>query len=400
MGFFVSIPLFMGCKKEAKENFEYTPLGSEVKMITNNYSVEDYLVNPNDADDEKVSRQLHEMGLIARNLFTDNRYNSLILSAAQKSASGAVSMKQFIEKAGRNDRNSEHFSKLSSFIQTIDLTHKAVNPAVKGEIEQYVPAIFVPNADGADLSKTPIISTGIYVNSTLSGNDAYENYIVAWYPDGQGNFTEFLLSEETAMSTKHPIFVMDNAQEVMLTRKRMNVKDDLSTDYTPKNTATAWFSSNEYQINISYENDNYSEFCITAFAIRPGGTILKTLQASPGGAYEEWKEIASVHKNDIGVLKSAWSPFAPAGYAPYGTTYVFWNTYERDWANSQKNLGFGSAHSTTVYLSGNMRFANEWYAYEPVTVGSNRADLDNIYNNWAKWHDNSKGRFRIWRIQP
>ena len=134
MGFFVSIPLFMGCKKEAKENFEYTPLGSEVKMITNNYSVEDYLVNPNDADDEKVSRQLHEMGLIARNLFTDNRYNSLILSVAQKSASGAVSMKQFIEKAGRNDRNSEHFSKLSSFIQTIDLTHKAVNPAVKYEV--------------------------------------------------------------------------------------------------------------------------------------------------------------------------------------------------------------------------------------------------------------------------
>jgi hypothetical protein len=51
-------------------------------------------------------------------------------------------------------------------------------------------------------------------------------------------------------------------------------------------------------------------------------------------------------------------------------------------------------------FDGNMKYESNWYAYDPYSVKNNPLDLTYTFNNWAKWHDNSNGRFRIWRISP
>lgn len=42
-----------------------------------------------------------------------------------------------------------------------------------------------------------------------------------------------------------------------------------------------------------------------------------------------------------------------------------------------------------------MKFADEWYAYNPSEVEYNPVDYVTIYNQGFKWHDNEKGGLMI-----
>src|SRR5690606_15986983 len=47
---------------------------------------------------------------------------------------------------------------------------------------------------------------------------------------------------------------------------------------------------------------------------------------------------------------------------PYASNCLYWNTYERDWFNSSKLLGHASKNGGDIYLYGNRKYFNEWYA--------------------------------------
>ncbi|AEV31614.1 hypothetical protein Oweho_0599 [Owenweeksia hongkongensis DSM 17368] len=120
------------------------------------------------------------------------------------------------------------------------------------------------------------------------------------------------------------------------------------------------------------------------------------------GTYNTWKEIREVEKKDIGKLLGHWEQFITTNaspVAPYGSSYTYWNTFERDWYSSAKDLGNGSGNGKTVYLAGERKYSSEWYAYNPSVVKNNRVDYGTIYSSWAKWHNNSKGKFRLWRVE-
>lgn len=112
-----------------------------------------------------------------------------------------------------------------------------------------------------------------------------------------------------------------------------------------------------------------------------------------------WKEIAKVSNDDIGVMLQQWTLHAE-NYTPYNQNYVFWNTYERDWNYSPKDLGTVSANgSGPVYLSDNRRYTGDWYAWDPSTLQSHNTDLNYIYSNWAIWYSSWKSEYRIWRVE-
>jgi len=206
------------CEKKAIEDFSQSNLQNgpngldkTVSLISNPLPVASYLVNNEDRDDEKINQQLHDIALTVRDLFADNKYNKLVVSEAMKHDNNSVSIATFISAASslRSSNEDATFTNLGRLTGNVDLTHKSQNPEKSGEIEDYTPAIFVVNAEIADYTKTPIISAGTYVNSSLPGMAEFDEYIVAWVSNGQGEFDEFLINEETSMTTTHPIFIID-----------------------------------------------------------------------------------------------------------------------------------------------------------------------------------------------
>ncbi len=347
-------------------------------------------------------KQLYEISLKARELFKDNFYNKLILTEAKKVENSCIDLRIFIEmakniKSTNGDSENEIFNVLNQLVNNVDLTHRSTNPLRFGEVENYIPAFFVPNLEVANFSKLPIISSGISVLTSLPDCEQYEDYIVAWYSDIDGNFNEILINEEIAMNTTHPVIIVDNAEEELTKRNKIYYNDSNNKGY--KNQNTAQYHTNEYRINHRYDNTNNSEFCITAALIRPDGSPNLVLRNS-NGTVTDWKKIADVHKNDIGKQLSKWEQFCIENLVPFSSNFIFFNTYERDWEKSPKNLGFGSRNGGTIYLSGRMTYSNEWYAYSPSEVNNNPVDIDHIYWNWAKWHSNTKGNLRIWRVNP
>lgn len=195
------------------------------------------------------------------------------------------------------------------------------------------------------------------------------------------------------MSTTHPIFIIDNA-EYDITHSPKSVYD-----IPGKNMETAWYSSYEFQINWRFETSPSSEFSISGAQITETGQVLLICKKD-NGTYGTWKKMLDVHKNNIGQLQYHWEQICSNNVTPFNSNFVFWNTFEYDWDRSNKGLGVGARNGKTIYLSGKRKYAGDYYTYSPAQVNNNPLDLNYIYSNWAKWHDNSASRFRIWRIQP
>lgn len=398
--------IFTSCQKEKNDIVNPTTIVSIQKsleagipLISNPRPISDYFTNSQDPDDEGISRQLYEIALAARPLFKNNTFNQYILDNAKLRDNSCVDLRIFTASADLRNLalDKAAFDNFNVKVNNTNLTHHSTNPEDNGKLESYIPAIFVANIQNADYSKQPFFSSGTYVNNQLSGVEAYQDYIVVWYADENGDFQEILMNEETAMRTTHPIFIIDNAEESITQRPKSTTtyKSPLGL----KNTATAWYSSYEYQLNYRYDNTNNSEFCITGAHITENGEAWLICKKD-NGTYDLWKKIAEVHKSKMGQLQYHWEQFCDGDLIPYETNYIFWNTYERDWAKSEKNLGEATRNGTTIYLTGRRTYTNEWYTYDPSQLSTNPADLNYIYWNWAKWHDNSKSKFKIWRIQP
>ncbi|MEO0075559.1 MAG: hypothetical protein ABIK31_05560 [candidate division WOR-3 bacterium] len=392
------------CKKEVltqAENGNSLPMNrtleSEITFIANPLPIEYYLVNSEDSDDEKINRQLYAMTMTSKALFKDNLFNNYIFTQARKNDNHCADLRNFVNSTELRNLSSDKdaFDSLRNLVLNADFTHLVTNDG-NTIIENYIPALFVPNIEWADISKQPIITSGTYVNNGLNGAEGYQDYIVAWFPDENGNFIEFILNEEMAQRITHPIFVFDNAEEAITLREKSKINYE---NPELKNMNTAWYSSHEYQINHRYDNTNNSEFCITGVHIDHTGTP-KLICRKSNGTYDTWKKIAEVHKNHVGSLRYQWEQFCSNTVVPFNQNFIFWNTYERDWAKSPKDLGTVTRNGATIYLNGRRTYSGEWYAYDPSQLNNNPVDLNTIYNTWAKWHDNSKGRFRIWRIQP
>ena len=186
--------IIASCNKE-ELNTEEIPLSSsvldEMAYIENPTDVTQYISNPDDKDDEKISKYLLEIGIAAREVFKNNTYNKTILQTAKSNANSCIDLTEFIKNT-KTKSSSKAFNNFISAVEEVDLTHLSTNPLKSGVIEEYVPAIYVPNAEIADYTKQPLISSGVEVNSELPGMENYEDYIVAWYTMTKKCCTRFL----------------------------------------------------------------------------------------------------------------------------------------------------------------------------------------------------------------
>lgn len=86
-------------------------------------------------------------------------------------------------------------------------------------------------------------------------------------------------------------------------------------------------------------------------------------------------------------------------YDPRADYRIFFNTFERDWYSSPKDLGEGNAYGSTVFLEGKRKYSNEWYAFDPNNSVDKRLNINLIYSNWLRTFSNSKGYLKVWRVE-
>ncbi|WP_417590009.1 hypothetical protein [Owenweeksia hongkongensis] len=402
----VGLTVFLGsCDKDKTTDLLVKKSGSvnyvidNVTNIPNPYPISNYMDNPEDADDEKINGHLLEISVALRNFLNTHPQNQYVFQKASASAISSINLITFINDLGSEYSGNSEFSNLATVIENADLTHLSLNPEDSGVIEQYVPAIYIPNLSNADITKQPILVAGFEVNSEMPGMEEYEDFVVAWYYDADGNLIETLLDENTVQNTSNPVFIVSNGEEETINRSREEFP--LITNNKSASSTRTDFHSHEFQINHRYERSGRSEFCIASAHIDPTAVVHINLRKD-NGTYDTWKEIREVEKKDIGKLLGHWEQFITTNaspVAPYGSSYTYWNTFERDWYSSAKDLGNGSGNGKTVYLAGERKYSSEWYAYNPSVVKNNRVDYGTIYSSWAKWHNNSKGKFRLWRVE-
>ena len=416
----------VGCQKEkltqTGEKIEYRL--DNIPIIANDQDVKLLLTNPEDSDDEKINNHLYNLSLAVRELVKDKEFNKTVIDLAKKSETQTANLldlktvaPNFYDKINQNlEKNNDIYFRSSSGKYTIesianDLTHAPIAPnpdyPETAKIEEYVPAIFVPNLDQLNLNLQPIISPNIEVDS--NEDESIEDNIVSWYYTKSGELNEIILSEETSLKTSNPLFFIDNAVTTLETKENtdfvpLNSNNDSNSPSVDDlhNRSALSFSSCEHSIESSayaYESwtSGKSEFAVNAYRIDPSGAIHWIYNSSGT------KVINSIARNEIGSLRYKWSHHASdwkpwANSSTYGKNVVFWNTFERDWHRSLKSLGTCSANGTTIYLAGKMKYSSEWYAWIPETTNIHYSRFDWIYNSWAHWNNSWKSKFRLWRV--
>lgn len=389
-----AIFLFNSCtekeeyKQDTVKSFKSSTInyGLDINLSENDQNVEDLILNTDDAEDEKINTYLYRLSIAIEDLVKTSSFNQEIINMARNSPNHTANLisltTSFPEYKTIIDQ------KLNLFGLSFDEIVNDFYYDDGNSIENYAPCIFIPNIEIADETKQPIFSPNIEINNGEDPN--LEDYIVVWYFTQSGEKKEAILGEEDSKKTTNPIFLLDNGE--------INPQSNDFEIFPPDNgelkstQSTTAFSSNEFRINYRYERYGKSEFCIVAYRIDPNGTV-HWIYNSHG-----WKLIAKVSKKEIGKDLRKWSSHC-GNYTPYEQNFVFWNTFERDWMRSEKYLGYGSANGTRVTLVGRVKYRNEWYSYHQNDVNDNPTDLNYIYYHWAKWHNNYKSKFRIWRVE-
>jgi len=415
---------FIGCQKENEflnSQEEVGEISSQLKKKVTNYYIDDFIVrspnqaletliaNPNDKEDEKISNYLYHLMLSLKELTNYTEFNKSVIELAKQNSFQTANLISLTKN--NNAISSIINNNLQTEFNKAKNTSSQINAKSLQEIERnltylcgettekYTPVIYIPNLKNCNPEKIPLFAISVAVNS--DNDESIEDNIIVYFYDEIGNLKTSLLSEEEAMKITNPIFIVDNGSVNNGDRKVNNTShiNTDNTDNTPKSYAR--YDSYEYRINYRYENSGKSEFCITGGDIQTTTWGRSFLMPKSGSNYKEWKEIASVDKDDIEKDLEGWVPLC--NFHKDEKT-LFFNTYERDWYSSKKFLGHGQAYvgntnaNGHIYLYGNMKYESNWYTFDPSeALDSHWLNLNHIYWSWAQWFNSSKSKLRIWR---
>jgi len=395
----------VGCKKEKVEtvnnnnvstkNIDYTL--DQIPLLENKQDILQLMLNPNDKDEEKLNKYLYEIGLATKDLIKNEEFNQTIIGMAKKSDNQTAYLLDlrteapiFFKIINENlAKNSLSLERIAEDMTHIPLTGNPEYPATM-EVEKYVPAIFIPNLNALDNNKQPLLSPNI--ETDCSQNSEIEDFIITWYFNKNGNQVEIILGENTSVKTTNPLFIIDHAikKHQLSTIATTNENQPRADFEDNQDRAIKRFDSKQIRIKTGYRQEsgwwNDSEYCIVAYRIEnnPNGIGIHHWIYSGG-----WKEIDDIKVSEINSLLTRQTLHAP-NWTPYSDNRVFWNTFERDWNRSLKDLGTPNYDGRQLWMGGNMRYNGDWYAWIPSTVNVHATPFA-----WFGW--NTSINFSSWK---
>lgn len=435
----MGIVFLASCKKNVNENVEiqssdeitYTLdripiIKYEYPELTNRGSqlpIEQLLLNPSDADDQKISQYLYKLSIVTRHLIKNPEFNQIIIDLAKNSETECANLMD-LENVAPNffeEINSglEQYGLTLEFINE-NMTHAPVGPdpdyPETAVLESYFPAIFIPNLSSLNGELQPLISPNVEVDP--GDDESIDDNIIVWYYGDATSIevSEIMISEETAMATTNPLFLLDNSVSTLETDENKDfeaLNSSRSTGAAGSTAGSMSFASHEYGIKtITYKYEKYgkSDFAVTTINIKPNGQKHWIYNGLNGSQYKSnnAQVIGKIHQSDVSYMQNKWA-FHAGNYQPWsnpwtpnvvqnGVNVVFWNTFERDWNHSSKGIGTCSANGTSVSLEGNMKYSSEWYTWIPSTANIHYTRFQWLDWDWAHWNSSKKAWFRLWKV--
>ncbi len=338
--------------------------------------------------------------------FEEKDYNDLIVQTYQKYKEPELPFSVLFEDVGFKERiNSSLETSLGTyqFKGTSDVSSTAsfYNSFSFGGTD-YEPIVNLINPEKADFNLPPIISPGIEAPDDFESGAV--NCVVAWFNYGKKEEVQIVLTEE-ALNSKWPIYVIssitDKDKALVLDGRISNRHLNLERRAPSKKGALAIdrISSKEYRINHRYEGQGQSELRKTVFRLWLNGSDW-IIDPITDWRTKDWcDKIDNIDAGDVGTDLEMWLDFSDYYGDPYDN-HIHFNTFERDWWAGRKGIGdVAMPDGDVLYIVGCMTLEGEWYHQDPSDI--NWADpLDQAYINqyWALWFTNSKGHFRLWRI--
>lgn len=382
----------VACKKEQSserlyENAKIEYRLDNIPMIKYSENQEVAMKSENDADEEKLNRQLFELAEATKDLIKDYSFVELIVRLARESNVETVYYSEIKDKGLTfyNSINQKLALKgLSIKSITANMTHQPILPNPEfpetGELEIYEPSIFVPNVVNANANLQALISPNIETEYNE------EDYILAWFFDENGVQRETILNESTTTQTANPIFILDHSiPKVKMDKIGAYIKSSKGGKPVPK-SGTGYFQSTKIRIKNGYRHETgltrKSEFCIVGVLVS-----LDYLNYPPFTLFfasnnnDNSLKIKEVTKSQVD--GSSWineTSYHADEFVPYSDYRVYWNTFERDWNRSIKYLGNGTTFGQEWMFSGRMRYDNDWYQWIPSTVNIHATPFE-----WFGW---------------
>ncbi|RMG28691.1 MAG: hypothetical protein D6730_05085, partial [Bacteroidetes bacterium] len=363
------------------------------------------LISQNE-EEKHINQCLFLLGSALKEIVKIPEYRNFIFQEVRTSSIDAVSysalLSNFPALARYINKHIASISQENKFYGLEDFVVMLNSLSYKGK--RYIPVINVPNIDHADWNKFPLVSPGLEVYD--DAKNQIDDFIFAWYFDNkQQKEHEIMIGESQAMTKNTAPLLVMSVQPLtspFLTKDLQVAKFEYEQPKYKKSSSRIidHYETYEFRINHRYESSGKSEFAAAAvrFVDNDPGEKYAANQCQGG---KEWWLITDVHKNDIGTDQHKWKRFSEVWNIGYDD--VLWNTFERDWYASSKVLGeyhYGGPLDIT-WLSGNMKFANEWYQYDPNTNDENSVvNWAPILQNWSVRYnaDEDKGYINIWRV--
>lgn len=378
----------VACKKEQNSNrlnenpkIEYRL--DKIPVIKYSGNEEVALKSEDDADEEKLNRQLFELAEATKDLIKDYTFVELIVRLARESNVETVYYSE-IKAKGLTFYNSINqklaLKGLSIESITANMTHQPTLPNPEfpetGELEIYEPSIFVPNVLNANANLQALISPNIETEYNE------EDYILAWFFDESGVQRETMINESTATQTANPIFILDHSiPKVKMDKIGAYVLKTKDATPFPKSGNT-YFESTRIKIKSGYRHEQgtgKSEFCIGGAIVRQDSPPANFLHLTNNNDHS--LKIKEVTKNQVNSSSNVYvTSHHSDNYTPYSSNKVYWNTFERDWNRSWKSLGNGTTFGQEWMFWGRMRYNNDWYQWIPSTVNIHATPFE-----WFGW---------------
>ncbi|MCB0686958.1 MAG: hypothetical protein KDC53_10545 [Saprospiraceae bacterium] len=421
---FILQSIFVGCRSDDVEN----PLSNNQSLsnaVINEHTDQLYFANLQDYNDnifevidKSIDQEEVQMDYLLyfaadalKENIRNNIFNRKIIELAGRSPNQTCNIPTLLKELPEvklivseklleiQDKILAKAGKAITSLEEIDKNLIHTNPQTN-ITRKYDLSIFVPNLTTLDPAKHPIFSPNLPVNE--EEHPELDDHIVAWYYDENGNFHQTTIGEEEAMSSTNPIFIIDNAALLNLTK----IKKERANPNPRTARSITSFHTHEYQIFSSFELTGNSEVHVAAAGITSSGTAINILH--PGnqftGTYIADKEIDEVPSSGIGQPRTKWSQlFNLVNYQ--NDDAVFWNVFERDWSRSSKWLGDGDAYGETVQLDGNRKYWDDVYLYDRDAPGQLQDDwdmMDIAYINGAVWIfgtiPGTSFNIRLWKV--
>lgn len=390
---------FIGCSKENIESIaqnvsegsiDYTL--DQIPLLENKQAISQLLLNPNDADEEKLNKYIYAIGIATKDLIKEEAFNQTIIELAKESKDHVAYLLDLKTEAPEffNAIN-ENLAKSNWSLEGIaeDMTHLPLTGdpkyPVSMEVEKYVPAIYIPNLDAIDTNKQPLLSPNI--ETDCSENAEIEDFIITWYFDEKGNQHEIILGEETSLKTSNPLFLIDHASPKGYLPP--NVSYDVAEPRPEPNDNRGFNDITSFRVKqigiksgYGYETggSNKSEFALN---------VTYTSSGFPSNFVFYTNNDHSVTlENMLPGTRNVNYHFGPNYVPTYGLSgfKLFWNTFERDWNRSPKSLGFAlnvlgePGTNDDTYLSGRRRYNGDWYQWIPGTLPVHELPI-----GWYQW---------------